>query len=120
MGALMSGAKSPAPTQWVLPFALRFPTFRSGAPPPPGAAAAVPHSRVPRSVLPANGGDGTPGPRTGGPGPPTPSLGPVAAPRLADVGAPLEARILRPRNQPGPGACQSPAETGGAGTGGVW
>lgn len=113
MGVLMSSVTSPAPTQWVLPFALsRFQTFRPGAPPLPRPAAAVPPSRVPWSVLPRNGGDGTPGPCNGGPGPPTPSLGPVATPGRADVGAPREARALRPRNQPRPGACQSPAEPG--------
>lgn len=122
MGALMSSAKSPAPTQWVLPFALsRFQTFRPGAPPPPGAAAAVPPSPVRRSVLPGLRGDGTPGLRASGPGPPTPSLGPVAAPGRADVGAPREARALRPRNRLRPGGLPEPprsrarrARSGGA------
>lgn len=100
------------------PLPSRFQTFRPGAPPPPGAAAAVPPPPVPRSVLPRNGGEGTPGPSIGGPGPPTPSLGPVAAPGRADVGAQREARALRPRNQPRPGAGPSPAEPGGAGAAG--
>ncbi|XP_059538660.1 coiled-coil domain-containing protein 86-like [Myotis daubentonii] len=92
------------------PLPSRFQTFRPGAPPPPGAAVAVPPSPVPRSVLPRNGGEGTPGLSIGGPGPPTPSLGPVAAPGRADVGAQREARALRPRNQPRLGAGPSPAE----------
>lgn len=100
------------------PLPSRFQTFRSGAPPPPGAAVAIPPSPVPRSVLPRNGGEGTPGLSIGTLGPPTPSLGPVAAPGRADVGAPREARALRPRNQPRPGACPSPAEPGGAGAAG--
>lgn len=100
------------------PLPSRFQTFRPGAPPPPGAAVAVPPSPVPRSVLPRNGGEGTPGLSIGGPGPPTPSLGPVAAPGRADVGAQREARALRPRNQPRLGACPSPAEPGGAGAAG--
>ena len=112
LGALIFGAQIVAPTQRVLPFAQRFQTFRPGAPPPPGAAAAVPPSRVPRSVLPVNGGDGTPGPRTGGPGPPTPSLGPVAAPGRADVGAPQEA--LNPP-APEPARAGSLPEPRGAG-----
>lgn len=115
MRALTSSADSPAPT---LGPALCPRASKPSAPedrPLPGPRRPFLPPRVPESVLPGNGSDGTPGPRAGGPGPPTASLGPVAAPGRADVGAPREAGSLRPRNQPRPGACQRPAEPGGAG-----
>lgn len=99
----MSSAKSRAPSRWVVPFALALPNLppQSTAPSRAPRRPSVPPP-VRRSVLRGLGGDGTAGLRAGGPGPPTPSLGPVAAPGRADVGAPREARALRPRNRPRP------------------
>lgn len=70
------------------PLPSRFQTFRPGAPPPPGATAAVPPSPVPRSVPPRKGGEGTPGLSLGGPGPPTPSPSGLSLPRGGRMWAP--------------------------------
>lgn len=91
MGSLMSRPTSPAPTQWVLPFALTLPNLPLQSTAPSWGRGGRRSLPSPPISPPSNGGDGTPGPYTGSPGPSTPSLGPVATPGRADVGAPREA-----------------------------
>lgn len=91
MGSLMSRPRSPAPTQWVLPFALTLPNLPPQSTAPSWGRGGRHSLPSPLISPPSNRGDGTLGPYTGSPGPPTPSLGPVATPGRADVGAPREA-----------------------------